>query len=99
MYNPQVQPPMLTLFPSSTSRSSSRTNSLSLNATAPPIAPKPGSAPEDPIFGAIDDDLRDARRVGTHGEEEDLRSALEKVIGRVEELVSFRKTKQFNLQN
>lgn len=79
----------MTLFPSpSSAPRPSNTNSLSLNAAAPPIAPKPGSAPEHPIFAAIGDDLRDARRVGTHGEEEDLRSALDKVIGRVEELVS-----------
>ena len=80
---------MLSLFPSTSSTPRpSNANPLSLNAAAPPIAPKSGSAPEHPIFAAIDDDLKDARRVGTHGEEEDLRSALEKVIGRIEELVS-----------
>jgi hypothetical protein len=60
----------------------------SLNAIPPPIAPKPDSTPQHPIFAAIDDDLRDARRVATHGQEEDLRTALGRVIVRVEELVS-----------
>ena len=40
------------------------------------------------IFGAIDDDLRDVKRVHAHGQEEDLRLALSRVIMRVEELVS-----------
>lgn len=40
------------------------------------------------MFAAVQDELRDAKRVGTHGEEEDLRAALGKTIGRVEELVS-----------
>lgn len=40
-----------------------------------------------PIFAAVEDELRDARRVGTHWQEEDLRAALGNVIGRVEELV------------
>jgi hypothetical protein len=40
------------------------------------------------IFAAIDDDLRDAMRVHSHGQEEDLRLALSRVIDRVSELVS-----------
>lgn len=70
----------LPIFPISSSRP--------LNAAPPPIAPKPDSAPQLPIFTAIDDDLRDFRRVATHGQEEDLRTALGRVISRVEELVS-----------
>ncbi|KAF7973266.1 hypothetical protein HWV62_15699 [Athelia sp. TMB] len=58
----------------------------SFNATPPPIAPKPGATPELPIFGAVEDDVKDAKRVGTHGQEEDLRAALGKIILRVEEL-------------
>ncbi|KZP26473.1 hypothetical protein FIBSPDRAFT_1040739 [Athelia psychrophila] len=61
-------------------------DSRSLNATPPPIAPKPGATPDHPIFAAVEDDLRDAKWVGTHGQEEDLRSALGKTILRVEEL-------------
>jgi hypothetical protein len=67
-------------FPSSSPRP--------LNAAPPPVAPKPDAAPELPIFTAINDDLRDVRRVATHGQEEDLRTALERIISRVEELVS-----------
>lgn len=36
----------------------------------------------------IEDELRDARRVQSHGQEEDLRAALNMVINRVQELVS-----------
>lgn len=39
------------------------------------------------LFGTIEDEVRDCRRVGTHGQEEDLRQALDRMIGRVEELV------------
>lgn len=70
----------------SQSLSSRRTDSF--NAAPPPIAPKPGATPDHPIFTAVDDDLKDAKRVGTHGQEEDLRAALGKIILRVEELVS-----------
>lgn len=42
------------------------------------------------VLSATDDDLRDARRVSSHGQEEDLKYALNKLIGRVEELVSRR---------
>lgn len=41
------------------------------------------------LFGTIEDEVRDCRRVGTHGQEEDLRQALDRMIGRVEELVCF----------
>lgn len=39
------------------------------------------------LFSTIEDEVRDCRRVGTHGQEEDLRQALDRMIGRVEELV------------
>lgn len=39
------------------------------------------------IFAGIDDELLDAWRVHSHGQEEDLRYALDRVIKRVEELV------------
>ena len=74
----------LPLFPSSSPRVPPRQTD-SLNA---PVPPKQESGPQQLIFAAIDDDLRDARRVATHGQEEDMRAALEKIIGRVEELVS-----------
>jgi hypothetical protein len=41
-----------------------------------------------PLFLTIEQELHDARRVGSHGQEEDLRSALNMVINRVTELVS-----------
>ena len=41
-----------------------------------------------PIFSQIEEELHDARRVHSHGQEEDLRSALIMVIDRVSELVS-----------
>jgi hypothetical protein len=44
------------------------------------------------IFASIDDELRDAWRVHSHGQEEDLRYALDRVIKRVEELSSLLKT-------
>ncbi|EIN11135.1 hypothetical protein PUNSTDRAFT_50239 [Punctularia strigosozonata HHB-11173 SS5] len=43
------------------------------------------------IFLATEDDLRDARRVLTHGQEEDLKYGLERMIKRVEELTSLLK--------
>ncbi|TFK53817.1 hypothetical protein OE88DRAFT_1643478 [Heliocybe sulcata] len=43
------------------------------------------------LFTAIDDDLRDARRVCSHGQEEDLKYALEKTTRRIEELTSLLK--------
>lgn len=43
------------------------------------------------MFASIDDELRDAWRVHSHGQEEDLRCALDRVIKRVEELSSLLK--------
>lgn len=40
-----------------------------------------------PIFSQIEEELHDARRVYSHGQEEDLRSALNMVIDRVVQLV------------
>ena len=40
-------------------------------------------------FTQIDEELRDIRRVHSQGQEEDLRMALSRTIGRVEELVRF----------
>jgi len=40
------------------------------------------------LFLTLEDELRDARRVHSHGQEEDLRQALQMVINRVVELVS-----------
>ena len=40
-------------------------------------------------FIAVEEELRDVRRVHSQGQEEDLRMALSKTIGRVEELVRF----------
>jgi hypothetical protein len=53
--------------------------SQSLSAASSPSA----------IFTAVSDDLHDARRVYAHGQEEDLKLALSKVITRVEELVQY----------
>jgi len=44
-------------------------------------------SPTSTVFASIDDELHDARRVHSHGQEEDLRYALDRVIKRVEELV------------
>jgi hypothetical protein len=52
----------------------------SLNATQK----KMGS---NPILMKIEEELHDVRRVQTHGQEEDLRLALDMVINRVTELV------------
>ncbi|KAJ7230019.1 hypothetical protein GGX14DRAFT_581896 [Mycena pura] len=51
----------------------------SLNATQ-------HKTPSHPIFLTIEQELHDARRVGTHGQEDDLRGALNMVINRVTEL-------------
>jgi hypothetical protein len=53
----------------------------SLNATQQ-------KSPSHPLFLTIEQELHDARRVASHGQEEDLRSALNMVINRVIELVS-----------
>ncbi|KAL4073819.1 hypothetical protein V8B97DRAFT_1936590 [Scleroderma yunnanense] len=52
-----------------------------------PVPPSPNT-PHSAIFSSIDDELRDARRVFSQGQEEDLRYALERIIKRVEELSS-----------
>jgi hypothetical protein len=46
-----------------------------------------GGAAKPGIFAQAADDLADARRVLAHGQEDDLRTALTRVIGRVEEMV------------
>ncbi|KAG1869756.1 hypothetical protein C8R48DRAFT_699609 [Suillus tomentosus] len=52
---------------------------------------EPHPSPTSAIFAGIDDELRDAWRVHSHGQEEDLRYALDRVIKRVEELSSLLK--------
>ncbi|KAJ6483965.1 hypothetical protein C8R45DRAFT_1075281 [Mycena sanguinolenta] len=54
----------------------------SLNAT------QQKAAGSHPIFLTIEQELHDARRVGSHGQEDDLRAALNMVINRVTELSS-----------
>jgi len=44
-------------------------------------------AAADPMFSLIHDELHDARRVQKHGQEDDLRAALDMVIRRVESMV------------
>lgn len=39
------------------------------------------------LFIAIEDEVRDCKRVQTHGQEEDLKEALSRMMSRVEELV------------
>jgi hypothetical protein len=65
-------------FPSSTNVAPKRMDSL--NATQK----KMGS---NPILMKIEEELHDVRRVQIHGQEEDLRLALDMVINRVTELV------------
>lgn len=85
-------------FPSSPNPSPLRPNvprrTDSLNKIAPRSA-SPSTAHQTlastnalpPIFAEVESELRDARRVVTHGQEEDLRAALGIMIGRVEGLV------------
>lgn len=47
---------------------------------------------ETAIFSAIEDELHDAKRVKSHGQEEDLRMALDMVIRRVGELMTLLRT-------
>lgn len=42
---------------------------------------------KDAVFSQIEEELRDIKRVHSQGQEEDLRMALSRTIGRVEELV------------
>ncbi|THH12690.1 hypothetical protein EW146_g7459 [Bondarzewia mesenterica] len=44
------------------------------------------------LFATIDDEMRDCKRVETHGQEEDLREALTRMMLRVEELCSLLKS-------
>jgi len=73
-------------FPSSLPNGSNgvsrRTDSLSLNATQQKSA-------SHPIFLKVEEELHDARRVQSDGQEDDLRYALNMVINRVSELVRF----------
>ena len=55
-------------------------------------APLDPSSPTSSVFAGLDDELRDARRVLSQGQEEDLRYALDRVLSKVEELVSLRPT-------
>lgn len=72
--------------PSTPSRSNSRTTlprrTDSLGAAAAAAAVNPTQ-----LFASVEDDLRDVRRVHAQGQEEDLKYALTRTIGRVEELV------------
>ncbi|KAF8629300.1 hypothetical protein AX15_003517 [Amanita polypyramis BW_CC] len=61
-------------FPSSSSRSDS------LNATQ-------SKSQSNPLLLTVEEELRDARRAQSHGQEEDLRAALTMVISRVAELL------------
>lgn len=60
--------------------SSQGSKSSTLNATQQ-------KSSSDPFFLKIEEELHDARRVRSHGQEDDLRHALDMVIGRVSELV------------
>jgi uncharacterized protein YbbK (DUF523 family) len=70
-------------FPSKLQSNGSSTprRSTDLNATQ-------HKSSSHPIFSQIEEELHDARRVYSHGQEEDLRSALNMVIDRVVLLVS-----------
>lgn len=74
-------------FPSSTgttpkSKSDPRVaNASSLNATQ-------SKSESNPLFLKIEEELHDARRVREHGQEDDMRLALDMVIGRVTELTT-----------
>jgi hypothetical protein len=68
-------------FPSSL-QANSQARPQSLNATQQ-------KSSSDPLFLKIEDELHDARRVRTHGQEDDLKLALDMVISRVTELVRF----------
>lgn len=63
----------------------SSTKSPQTVPSVPLISP---NTPHAVIFSSIDDELHDARCVYSQGQEEDLRYALERIIKRVEELVS-----------
>lgn len=65
---------------SSPGNSSHGSKSSTLNATQQ-------KSSSDPFFLKIEEELHDARRVKSHGQEDDLRHALDMVISRVSELV------------
>lgn len=70
-------------FPSTLKHSGSNTlprRSDSLNATQQ-------KSPSHKIFLTIEEELHDARRVHSHGQEEDLKLALNMLIDRLSELV------------
>ncbi|KAJ7056598.1 hypothetical protein C8F01DRAFT_1233703 [Mycena amicta] len=58
----------------------------SLNATQTRAGNSHYTQQQHQLLLTIEQELHDARRVGTHGQEEDLRSALSMVIGRVVEM-------------
>ena len=66
-------------FPSSL-QANSQARPQSLNATQQ-------KSSSDPLFLKIEEELHDARRVRTHGQEDDLNLALDMVINRVAEMV------------
>ncbi|KAG1715626.1 hypothetical protein ID866_1550 [Astraeus odoratus] len=66
----------------------SSVRSSQARSPGPPASP---STPHAAIFSSVEDELRDARRVYSQGQEEDLRYALERVIKRVAELSSLLK--------
>ncbi|KAH0828024.1 hypothetical protein J3R83DRAFT_3673 [Lanmaoa asiatica] len=66
----------------------STTRSSQLRSSASPTS----SSPTSIAFAGLDDELRDARRVLSQGQEEDLRYALDRVLNKVEELSSLLKT-------
>lgn len=76
------------MFPSSLKSPSLPRRSDSLNATQQ-------KSSIQPIFLTIEQELHDARRVQTHGQEDDLRGALGMVINRVSELVCFLPVSRF----
>jgi hypothetical protein len=56
--------------------------------TAPKQSDTLAQVPQSQLFLTLGEELRDARRVQSDGQEEDLRQALQMVISRVAELVS-----------
>lgn len=79
-------PPPMTMAPAPASSSSSSSSSRALPKRTDSLLSNPNYSQ---LFSTIEDEVRDCRRVGTHGQEEDLRQALDRMIGRVEELVCF----------
>ncbi|KAG8214087.1 hypothetical protein J3R82DRAFT_10845 [Butyriboletus roseoflavus] len=68
-------------------------SSISFGASPSRSSSSPApSSPTSIVLAGLDDELRDAHRVLSHGQEEDLRYALNRVLNKVEELSSFLKT-------